>query len=82
MYKNDKFVILKEECVNVAIEKITLPAARKLAGLTQQELGALCGVSAGTISRWEKGKKEPTLSQAKRIGEVCGIHYNDIIFFA
>lgn len=64
----------------MAIEKITLPAARKMAGLTQKELAALCGVSDGTVSRWEKGLKEPTLSQAKRIGEVCGIHYNDIIF--
>lgn len=65
---------------SVAIEKITLIAARKMAGLTQRELAEACGVSDGTVSRWEKGIKDPTISQAKRIGEVCGIDYDDIIF--
>ena len=64
----------------MAIEKITLIAARKMAGLTQRELAYACGVSEGTVSRWEKGVKDPTISQAKRIGEVCGINYDDIIF--
>lgn len=64
----------------MAIEKITLVAARKMAGLTQHELAKACGVSEGTVSRWERGIKDPTISQAKKIGEVCGIHYNDIIF--
>jgi len=65
----------------VAIEKITLIAARKMAGLTQRELAEACGVSEGTVSRWEKGIKDPTITQAKRIGEICGIHYDDIIFY-
>ena len=64
----------------MAIEKITLIAARKMAGLTQRELAHVCGVSEGTVSRWEKGIKDPTISQAKKIGEVCGVHYDDIIF--
>ena len=64
----------------VAIEKITLIAARKMAGLTQREFGRACGVSEGTVSRWGKGLKDPTITQAKRIGEVCGVHYDDIIF--
>ena len=65
---------------NVAIEKITLLAARKMAGLTQQEFAQACGVSQGTVSRWEKGTKDPTITQAKKIGEICGVHYDDIIF--
>ena len=65
----------------MAIEKITLIAARKMAGLTQRELAQACGVSEGTVSRWEKGIKDPTITQAKRIGEICGIHYDDIIFY-
>jgi transcriptional regulator with XRE-family HTH domain len=65
---------------NVAIEKITLIAARKMAGLTQRQMAEACGVSEGTVSRWERGIKDPTISQAKRIGEICGVHYNDIIF--
>lgn len=64
----------------MAIEKITLVAARKMAGLTQRELAEACGVSEGTVSRWEKGIKDPTITQAKKIGEICGIHYDDIIF--
>ena len=65
---------------SVAIEKITLVAARKMAGLTQRELAVACGVSEGTVSRWEKGMKDPTITQAKKVGEICGIHYDDIIF--
>ena len=64
----------------MAIEKITLIAARNMAGLTQRDLARACGVSEGTVSRWEKGIKDPTISQARKIGEVCGIHYDDIIF--
>lgn len=66
----------------MAIEKITLPAARKLAGLTQKDLAAICGVSESTVANWEKYKTEPTISQAMKIGEACGVHYNDIIFLA
>ena len=65
---------------SVAIEKITMIAARKRVGLTQQEMAQACGVSAGTVSKWEKGIKDPTITQAKRIGEICGVHYDDILF--
>ena len=54
----------------MAIEKITLLAARKMAGLTQRDFAIACGVSEGTVSRWEKGMKEPTISQARKIGEI------------
>ena len=64
----------------MAIEKITLPAARKNAKLTQKQLAQRCGVSVATIYNWEKGKSEPTVTQAKKVGEVCGIHYDNIIF--
>ena len=60
--------------------KITLPAARKNANMTQRDLANACGVSESTVSNWEKGKTEPTVSQARRIGEVVGIHYDNIIF--
>lgn len=64
----------------MAINKITLPAARKMANLTQKNLADLCGVSESTVANWEKGKTEPTISQAQKVGEVCGVHYDDIIF--
>ena len=64
----------------MAIEKITLPAARKMANITQKELAEACGVSESTVYNWEKGKTEPTVSQWKKAAEVCGFHYDDIIF--
>lgn len=64
----------------MAIEKISLPAARKNAHLTQRELAKICGVSESTVSNWEKFRTEPTVSQAKMIGEACGVFYDDIIF--
>lgn len=64
----------------MAIEKITLPAARKLAGLTQKELAKICNVSESTVANWEKHRAEPSISQAKKIGNACGVHYDDIIF--
>ena len=64
----------------MAVEKITLPAARKMAGLTQKGLADACGVSESTVSSWENGRTEPTVSMAKKVAEVCGFHYDDIIF--
>lgn len=64
----------------MAIEKITLSAARKNVGLTQKGLAEACGVSESTVSNWEKGKSEPSISMAKIIAEACGVHYDDIIF--
>ena len=64
----------------MAIEKVTLPVARKIANLTQKELADACDVSESTISNWEKGKTEPTVSQAMKAAEVCGRRYDEIIF--
>jgi len=60
--------------------KITLLAARKNARMTQKDLATACGVSVCTVSSWENGKTEPTVSQAQKIGEIVGIHYDNIIF--
>ena len=64
----------------MAIEKITLPAARKNKNLTQKDLAVLCNVSESTVSNWENGRSEPTVSQARKIGEAVGMHYDNIIF--
>ena len=64
----------------MAIEKVTLPIARKIAKLTQKELAVLCGVSESTVINWEKGRSEPTVSQAQQISELTGIPLDDIIF--
>lgn len=64
----------------MAIEKVTLPVARKIAGLTQKALADALNVSESTILKWEKGRTEPTVSQAIAIGEAVGIPYDNIIF--
>ena len=64
----------------MAIEKIDLPTARKRVRMTQKGLADACGVSVSTVSNWEKGKSEPTVSQARMIGKAVGLHYDDIIF--
>lgn len=64
----------------MAIQKVSLPVARKIANLTQAGLGAAVGVSESTVSNWEKGKSEPTVNQAKKISEVTGIPLDTINF--
>ena len=64
----------------MAIEKVTLPVARKIANLTQKSLGNAVGVSESTVINWEKGRSEPTVSQAHKISEVTGIPLDGIIF--
>ena len=66
----------------MVLEKVTLPVARKIAGLTQKGLGDALNprVSESTVANWENGRSEPTISQAKQIGEAPGIPYDRIIF--
>ena len=64
----------------MAIEKVTLPVARKIAGLTQKKLASAMEVSESTVINWEKGRAEPTVSQARKISEVTGIPLDCIIF--
>ena len=64
----------------MAIERLTIPVARKRANMTQEKLARLCGVSVSTISNWEKFKTEPSVSQAKRLADAVGLDYNEIIF--
>jgi DNA-binding XRE family transcriptional regulator len=65
---------------SMAIEKITLPAARKNANMTQKELGNKVGVSESTVANWENGKTEPTVFQAYKVAGVLGMDLDDIIF--
>lgn len=72
--------VLKKGGVIMAIGKLSLPVARKLANLTQKELAEKCGVSESTILNWEKGKSYPNVKQAKFICEAVGLQYDDIFF--
>lgn len=61
-------------------EKVTLPVARKIVNLTQKGLAEAVGVSEATVINWEKGRSEPTVTQAQMIAEVCRRPLDSIIF--
>ncbi len=50
--------------------KISLAAARVNAGLTQDSVASTLHVGKNTIVNWEKGKTEPSISQAKKLEEI------------
>ena len=64
----------------MALVKISLPAARKNANLSQKDLADICKVSESTVYNWENGKTEPTVFQAKQISEATGIPLDCIVF--
>lgn len=59
---------------------ITLKAARMNKGYDQNEAAKLIGVSADTLSNYERGKTFPDVPIIKKIEEVYGVNYNDIKF--
>jgi transcriptional regulator with XRE-family HTH domain len=49
-----------------------LRRAREARGLTQGELAARAGTSQEQVSRWESGKRSPTVDQLARLLAVLG----------
>ena len=60
---------------------ITLKSARVNRGLTQVKAAELIGITVDTLSNYERGKSFPDVPIIKRIEEVYGVPYNDLIFF-
>mgnify|MGYP003517012133 CR=1 FL=1 len=60
--------------------KVTLRAARVNKGLKQNEAAAKLGVNRDTLRNWETGKSFPDAVKIKKIEDVYGVGYNDIIF--
>ena len=60
--------------------QITLKAARANAFLTQKDAAERIGVTVDTIGNWERGKSFPDALQIKRIEEVYGVRYDNLIF--
>lgn len=59
---------------------ITLRAARVNKSLTQKEAARLLGVSESTLLNYEKGKTFPSQPTIRKMEELYGLSYNDIIF--
>lgn len=49
--------------------------ARRFAGLEQDELGSAVGVSRALVSKWERDKSEPTVSQVRSIAQATGVSF-------
>lgn len=47
-------------------------AARKAAGVNQEQLGEALGVTKGNVSAWENNRHEPSYSQMLKIAERAG----------
>lgn len=60
--------------------KYSLKAARVNAGLTQEESAAELGVTQKTLSAYENGKQFPDVRMIKKIEQLYGISYNNLIF--
>lgn len=50
----------------------TLSGARRLKGVGQKELAEQLGVTVITLSKWEKGRTSPTLTQLTKWCDLLG----------
>lgn len=53
--------------------------AREEAGLTQEELGSMIGVTGVTIMRYEKGQREPKIEIVEKLARAMGISKQEIL---
>lgn len=59
---------------------LTLKAARVNTGLTQQDAAREIGISECTLSNYERGRSFPDVPTIKKIEEVYGVSYSELIF--
>ena len=58
----------------------TLKTARELRGLSQTEAAEMLGIGPDTVSNYERGKTYPDVPMLRKIEEVYGIPYDQLIF--
>lgn len=56
-----------------------IKAARKKAGVTQEELGKKIGVSGSSMAQWENDLRNPKLDTLQRIASALGVPVQDLI---
>lgn len=59
---------------------MTLRAARINRGLSREEAAERIGVSASTIGNYERGTSFPNVPVLRRIEEVYGVAYENLVF--
>lgn len=60
--------------------RFTLKTVRELRGMSQKNAADLIGVGVDTLSNYERGKSYPDIPVLRKIEEVYGIAYDQIIF--
>lgn len=59
---------------------LTLKAARVNKHLTQRAVAQILGVSVDTVGNWERGKTYPDALFLKKLEDLYGVSYDQIIF--
>lgn len=59
--------------------EVSIRACRNNTGMRQKEFAEAIGVTLNTVSNWERGKTEPTISQLRKIAALSGIPFEYII---
>ena len=59
---------------------ITLRAARVNKDLTQEQAAKLIGITADTLRNYERAKSFPDVPIIKKIEDVYGVEYKDLVF--
>ena len=59
--------------------KDNLKTLRRMTGLNQRQLADELGVSVKTVSHWEAGSSEPSLSMLSRLRRVLNVEYDDLL---
>jgi transcriptional regulator with XRE-family HTH domain len=59
---------------------ITLKAARVNKGLNQKQAAKLLGISEDALSNYERAKSFPDVPTIKKMEDVYGVEYKDLIF--
>lgn len=52
---------------------------RNRAGLSQEALARVMGISRMTIANWEQGKTEPSASQVKLLADIFGVTTDQLL---
>ena len=64
------------------MEMFTLRTARDRLGLSQKEAAEKIGISIDALSKFERGKTFPNIPVLKRIEQVYGVEYSQLIFLS
>ena len=64
---------MRNKQVHPTIASALLVDARRRAGLTQEEVARRAGVARPSVSQYENGKKDPSVTNLNRLIQACGM---------